>query len=180
MIFLIVGDFCVGKDVVAEMMCDYIENDLKYNDFTVTKISSYTTRKPRFSGEDTHSFCSKEEFENFDDIIAFTSINGEYYGARRSQFNLDDKNHIDLYIVDPKGVYDIVHSDIPAEKIHTIEVVRPKWMRNCPKDRLERKSDFNITPIDYNVSYRIMNDGDEWKLCNLTEECVDFLCKKYL
>lgn len=180
MILLIVGDFCVGKDIVADMMYDYIGFYPQYDDFTVTKIKSYTTRKPRFADENTHEFCSKEEFDEFDDIIAFTCINNEYYGARASQFDLESKNHFDIYIVDPKGVYDIVHSGIPAENIHTIEVVRPKWMRNCSKERLERKSDFNITPIDYNVSYRIMNDGDCKKLRRLVEECVDFLCKKYL
>lgn len=180
LIVLIVGDFCVGKDVVCDMMCDYIGYNPKYDDFTVNKIQSYTTRAPRFEGESTHTFCTKDEFNDFDDIIAMTIINDEFYGARASQFNLDDKNHFDVYVVDPKGVYDIVHSGIDADSIHTVEVVRPKWLRDCPKERLDRKSDFNITPIDYNVSYRIINDGDLAKLRRLVEECIDFLCKKYL
>ena len=179
MILLIVGDFCVGKDVVAEMICDYIGYNPKYDDFTVNQIKSYTTRQPRFEGEDTHEFCTKEEFKSFDDIIAMTIIGDEYYGARACQFDLDKKNHFDVYVVDPKGVYDIVNSGIPHD-IHTIEVVRPKWLRNCPEDRLNRKRDFNVTPIDYNVSYRIVNDGELWKLRNITEECIDFLCKNYL
>ena len=146
----------------------------------IKKLISYTTRKPRYKGEDTHTFCTKEEFKDFDDIIAYTSINDEYYGARKSQFDFEHNNHFDIYVVDPKGVYDIVHSGIPAYYIHTIEVVRPKWMRECSKERMNRKSDFNITPIDYNVSYRIMNDGDCKKLRKLTEECIDYLCKNYL
>ena len=180
MIILIVGDFCVGKDVAADMMCDHIGHNPKYNDFTVNKIKSYTTREPRFSNEDTHEFCTKEEFKSFDDIIAMTIIDDEFYGARLSQFNLKDKNHFDVYIVDPKGVYDIVHSGVDADFIHIVEVVRPKWLRDCSQERLNRKSDFNIKPIDYNASYRIMNDGDCVKLRKSVEECVSFLYKNYL
>lgn len=180
MIVLIVGDFCVGKDVVCDMMCDYIGYDPKYDDYTVAKIQSYTTRLPRYEGENTHTFCTEKAFDAFDDIIAMTVIDGKKYGARLSQFHLDEENHFDLYVVDPKGVYDIVHSGIDADYIHTVEVIRPKWLRKCTEERMERESDFNITPIDYNVSYRIINDGDLAKLRRLVEECIDFLCKKYL
>lgn len=161
---LITGDFCVGKDLVADIICGY--------DAPINKILSYATRKPRYDRENTHEFCSKEEFLAFDDIIAQTQIGGEYYGARASQFKED---MINIYVVDNKGVVDIMESDL--HHVAVVEVVRPVWLRNCPQDRQQRERTHEDQPIS--VDYRIVNDGDLLRLKSICEECFVYLMKMY-
>lgn len=169
MIVLIVGDFCVGKDTVADFLIDAWNES---SDIEVVKIRSYTTRSPRYEGENTHEFCTEEEFLAFDDLVAQTKIGDHYYGARASQFNSND---INFYVVDDKGVCDILDSDLTD--IYVIEVIRPKWLRNCPKERQNRERYFECT---YDIDYRIMNDGDMFKLEQSCLDCFDALVKEYL
>lgn len=160
MIILIYGDFCVGKDTVADIL---IQNMHEYGAY---KILSYTTREPRYEGENTHEFCTKEEFENFSDLIAITEIGGEYYGSRKCQFDLD---RTPVYVVDNKGVVDMLSSSIGHE-CFVLEVVRPRWLIDCPKQRVERDRTFD--DIQTQAHYRIINDGDADKLERL---CLDFI-----
>ena len=161
---LITGDFCVGKDLVADIMCGY--------DTPTNKILSYTTRSPRYEGENTHEFCSKEEFFAFDDIVAQTQIGDEYYGARASQFRDDSVN---IYVVDNKGVIDILNSDI--EHVAVVEVVRPAWLRECPQIRQQRDRHYEDQKID--IDYRIMNTGDKNWLEGLCKDCFDYVANMY-
>lgn len=161
MIVLITGDFCVGKDVVADYFVENMDN--------AQKILSYTTREPRFEGEQTHLFCTKEEFEQFDDLVATTCINDEYYGARSEQF---DKDKVNVYVVDNKGVSDVLNAHI--DNVYVVEVVRPDWLKNCPKSRIDRNQ---VADRDFKVSYRIMNDGDLDKLFRICDDCLAFLQK---
>lgn len=169
MIALIVGDFGVGKDTVADLL---VQESLRHNDCVkFEKIKSYTTREPRYEGEDTHIFISKNDFLAFDDILAQTKIDDNFYGTRYSQF---DSNKLNLYCVDDKGVKDVVEANFDDYLI--IEVVRPKWLINVPKERLERKR--HSEPYHYGIDYRIMNDSDMRKLEASTLECFNFLIKE--
>ena len=168
MIVLIVGDFGVRKDTVADFLT---KESLRHHDCVkFQKIKSYTTRLPRYENEDTHIFCTKETFKSFNDLIAQTKIDDNYYGARASQF---DKNKANLYCVDDQGVRDVLESDI--DRIIIVEVVRPKWLINLPKKRLNRKR--HSDPYKYNFDYRIMNDGDLAKLEASVLECFNFILK---
>lgn len=169
MIVLIVGDFGVGKDTVADLL---IKQSLLHHDCDkFEKVLSYTTRLPRYEGEATHIFCTESEFWLFDDILALTKIDGNYYGARYSQF---DPNKINLYVVDDQGVKKVLESNI-KDDIVIVEVVRPKWLVNVPEERLERKRHFE--KYDYKYDYRIMNDGDMRKLQASVIDCFDYLTR---
>lgn len=141
MIILIVGDFGVGKDTVADMILSYLE--------PAQKILSYTTRKPRYDGEDTHIFV--DEFDN-DNVLAYTQIGEHHYWTKKSQF---DKTKYNIYVVDSLGVRDVIESEF--DDIFIIEVVRPKWLIDLDEKRLERPrlSTFNYSSF---VDYRIIND----------------------
>ena len=168
MICLIVGDFGVGKDTVANLLKKI---SLERNDCVKTnKILSYTTRPPRYKGEDTHLFCTERQFLTFNDLIAQTVIDDHYYGARSSQF---DKNKLNLYCVDSKGVHDVIKSEI--DDVFVIEVIRPKWLINLPDDRINRRRYSSYT---YKADYRIMNDGDMEKLKASVAECYNFILKE--
>lgn len=170
MIVLIVGDFGVGKDTVADMI---IKESLRYNDCEkFQKILSYCTREPRYEGENTHIFVTKEEFLQYNDFIAYTVIDGKYYGARKSQF---DPSKVNLYCVDGKGVNDVLHSHI-HDDIFVVEVIRPKWLIDFPKERLSRNRHFDHN--SYKSDYRIINDGDLVKLESSVKACFDFLMKE--
>lgn len=169
MIVLIVGDFGVGKDTVADLL---LKESLRYHDCErFVKILSYATREPRYDGEKTHTFCSVEEFLKFNDLIASTQIEDHYYGTRASQF---DTNKVNLYCVDDKGVKDVIEADI--DDILVVEVIRPKWLIDLPEDRLKRKR--HNDPYPYPVDYRVMNDGDMYKLEASTLECFNFIIKE--
>lgn len=141
MIILIVGDFGVGKDTVADMILSYLE--------PAQKILSYTTRKPRYDGEDTHIFV--DEFDS-DNVLAYTQIGEHHYWTKKSQF---DKTKYNIYVVDSLGVRDVIESEF--DDIFIIEIVRPKWLIDLNKERLERLrlSTFNYSSF---VDYRIIND----------------------
>lgn len=171
MIVLIIGDFGVGKDTVADLL---VKESLRRHDCVkFQKVISYTTRKPRFEGEETHLFCSKEIFNGFDDLVAQSRIENDYYGARKTQFH---KNKVNLYCVDRKGANDIIKSSIDDYLI--VEVIRPKWLINLPSYRLNRVRYKNPVKLFDDIDYRIMNDGDMQKLEASVLECFHFIIKE--
>lgn len=89
-ILLITGKSGVGKDTIADYLCD---------SFGYTKVKSYTTRQPRYEGEDTHIFVSKEEFDALKDKIAYTNRDDIEYCATQAQVD-----NADIYIIDPPGI----------------------------------------------------------------------------
>jgi len=162
MIVLITGDFGVGKDTFADMLLNHLGDKGK-------KVLSYATREPRFEGEDTHIFVSKEEWLNLDDKVAETLIGDNYYGTIRSQFG-----HVpfDIYIVDDIGVRDVYAADI--DDIFLIEVVRPKWLIDVPESRLNRERTDSYDYYD-KVDHRVLNDGGLEKLDGIAKDISMFL-----
>lgn len=99
-IICLVGPSGSGKTTVA-----YGLSELGYN-----VISSYTTRPPRYEGEDGHIFVDEDEFlrqsalNRFDfgqEIIAYSNYNGNRYWATREQYR---NKGLSVYVVDVAGV----------------------------------------------------------------------------
>ena len=160
MIILIVGDFGVGKDTFADMLVDCFGDEAH-------KILSYTTRKQRYDGEDTHIFVSHDFWNAVQEeipspIVAETKIDGEFYGTLRHQFcgslPYEDISY-DIYVVDDIGVRDVIQSHI--DSVFVIEIVRPKWLIKVPKERLNRQ---RTDSYDYKCDFRVINDGSLEKL----------------
>ena len=160
MIILITGDFGVGKDTFADFLIEEINKEnaeITNQDIYVwraKKIKSFTTRKPRYEGEDTHTFISKEKWlkmrEKPECIIAETEIDGEFYGTAKFQFQ--HNNYFSIYVVDDIGVRDMLAAkDILREPIFVIEIFRPKALRNVDKSRLNRVRNLE--------SYRVYPDA---------------------
>lgn len=164
MIVLIVGGFCVGKDTFADFLLDEID---KTGDYDAKKILSYTTREPREGESDTHEFCTKEDFFEFDDLVAQTKIGDNYYGARECQFDAEDFN---IYVVDSKGASDVLAYGM--DSVYIVEIIRPQWLINCPKARQNRVRHYNG---DYHIDCRVINDGDINKLYREAKDCVSRL-----
>jgi guanylate kinase len=89
-LYLFVGPSGSGKTtIVDELECVY-----RYK-----SLQSYTTRSQRCENEYGHIFISDEEFDNLQNIIAYTEYNGHRYCATEELID-----NADLYVVDCNGV----------------------------------------------------------------------------
>lgn len=146
-VYLIVGASGSGKDTLTQKLSE--QYDMK-------AVKSYTTRHPRYEGEDTHIFVSQEEFDQLKDIVAYTEFHGHRYCATAEQID-----NCDLYVIDPKGV------EFFKEKYHN-KPCKIIYLRVSLSERYERMkarvidkgTDFKEaveTAID-----RILNDVEEF------------------
>lgn len=90
--YLIIGRTGRGKDTIAKAL----------ESRGLVQLKSYTTREPRYEGEDTHIFITKEEASKYSDKVARTEINGVEYFATRKQLEESD-----IYVIDPRGFYEL-------------------------------------------------------------------------
>lgn len=146
--YLIVGRTGRGKDYLKELL---------QNMFDWKFVLSTTTRKPRFEGEDTHVFVTKEEATSIplEDKVAITFIKNEgdepdEYFATRQQVN-----EADGYIIDPKGV-EVLLRNMPEEEFTIIYVTADnEKAREMAIERAKGKTDADKT---YDKRY---NDENE-------------------
>lgn len=121
-LYCLVGPSGCGKTTIAEML----EAEGYHS------VQSYTTREPRYEGEEGHIFVSKDEFDKLD-LITKTTFSGAFYGVTR---NLIEEN--DLFVVDPAGLrYLKEHYDGP-KKIVAIAFSCPASV--C-KERILKRGD---------------------------------------
>ena len=155
------GEFGVGKDTVANYIIDYLPEEY------CRKIKSFTTRKPRYDGEDTHIFVEKDETKiPNDSVAAWTKIDDNYYWTTKEQF---DTGKMNIYVVDKIGAYDIINSHI--DHTFVLEVIRPEWMRNVSSYRLGRET-MERNPDDYVVKsdVRLLNTNSKEELKRNVED----------
>lgn len=160
MILLVMGEFGVGKDLVADYLCELIGEKAQ-------KIKSYCTREPRYENEDTHIFVVKDNNSEPDEnTAAWTKIGQDYYWTEKDQFDL---NLINIYVVDNVGALDIITANI--DNVYVLEVIRPEWMRNIPSYRLGREAGRELKkPVP--VDYRLLNTVT---LSELKRQLADFV-----
>ena len=63
------------------------------------QVFSYTTRTPRYEGEKGHIFITNSEFDELDNIVAYTEYNGARYCTTKEQ--LDNAT---IYVIDVDGI----------------------------------------------------------------------------
>ena len=88
-IYCIVAPSGTGKTTVVEELTKW----------GYKEVQSYTDRPPRTPNERGHIFLSREEFDQLQDLCAYTMFNGHQYGVTA---DLIERN--DLYVIDPPGV----------------------------------------------------------------------------
>ena len=88
-LYLFIGRSSSGKTTVA---------DILESQYGLTQTTSYTTRPPRYDGEIAHIFVSDAEFDNLDNIVAYTEYNGFRYAATAEQVD-----NVSIYVVDIPG-----------------------------------------------------------------------------
>lgn len=168
MICCITGSFATGKDLVADLL---LKTCLEHNDcIKAQKILSYTTRPQRYEGENTHIFCTKQEFQNLHNFIATTKIDGHFYGAVEEQF---DPQKLNIYVVDGKGTMDVLNSGF--DDVFVVQVTRPRELIEVSLDRINRIPNGHY---DYPVDYRILNNNSLEDLKVSVGELYSFLLKR--
>lgn len=91
-LLLLVGPSGSGKTTVADKLI---------NLYGLKSVPSFTTRLPRYEGESCHRFITYEEYLSLmmdKKLVAYTEINGNFYGATKK-----DVDEAEIYIIDPYG-----------------------------------------------------------------------------
>ena len=88
-IFLIVGESGSGKTILSQAL---------EKQHGLTMLPSYTTRPKRSEDEIGHIFVSDKEFDNLQNIVAYTEFCGYKYCATKEQVDI-----YDTYIIDING-----------------------------------------------------------------------------
>lgn len=139
-IYCIMGESGCGKDTVVAELCR--RHNLK-------ELRSYTTRKPRFKGENTHIFVSgltdEQIHQQYPDIAAETVFDGHMYWCTQSQLN-----DADIYIIDPAGVKSL------KERYKGKRKVRVIYLHATGVTRRLRMSHRGDTPMQ--IEERIAHD----------------------
>lgn len=89
-IYCFVGPSGSGKTTLANRLSEL---------YGYSVVKSYTTRLPRYEGEDGYTFVTPEEFAALGEVHARAHYAGHDYGVTAE---LLDKN--DLYVIEPSGV----------------------------------------------------------------------------
>ena len=135
-IFCLVGRSGAGKTTVA--------NALQEKHGYVV-VNSYTTRAPRYEGEDGHIFVSNEEFDRLENLCAYTFFDGHKYGVPAKMIDESD-----IYVIDPDGV-EYLRSHYRGKHIYVIGLDASEE-ELCRRMKLRGDSDEKIKK-------RIENDG---------------------
>jgi len=124
-IICIVGLSGSGKTTAAE----YIENTHR-----IKMIQSYTDRRPRYDGENGHTFVSPLEFDLFkkEDMIAFTEFGGYRYCCLK-----EDLKDVNTYVIDEKGLLYLKENFSDIYQIHAIWINRDEKKGVTP-ERIKR------------------------------------------
>lgn len=134
MIIFVVGDFGVGKDTFADLMVKNLTG--------AAKIKSYTNRKPRYDGEDTHIFSDKTEVPA--DYVAYTQIGDNLYWTDKSQFK---KHQYDVYVIDDYGLKMALEANV--DKYVVVQVLRDKNLIDVDENRLNRERKYSFDYDSY-------------------------------
>lgn len=147
-IYLIVGCSGSGKTTITEYLGQ------KYH---LHSIQSYTTRAKRSKDETGHIFVTDKEFDELQNICAFTEFNGNRYCSTVEQVENND-----LYVIDPKGVEYFRKNYNGNKSIKIIYIDSPvTTLYERMKNRAERNGMQYIEAVNASLD-RIKNDVSEF------------------
>ena len=163
-ILCIIGESGSGKTTAAE----YIEDV-----YDIPMIQSYTDRKPRYKGENGHTFITKQQFDllNKRDMIAYTEFGGNRYCCLHK-----DVKDVNTYVIDDYGYKYLKRKYNKLYEVKALRISRDeKKRRECTsKDRIQRDKDKFFIPLDY-YDYIVSNNCDLLELYN----SIDFVAQDF-
>jgi guanylate kinase len=147
---LILGRSGTGKTTIAQELV----NHLGY-----TQVKSYTTRPPRYEGEDSYIFLTQEEADKIGNRIAPAKIGPYEYFATTEQVKDSD-----IYIIEPVGMLELLETmpDTPflVVNVSTASRIRRERAVNrvAPENREREKEVFAKREADEDARFRAFED----------------------
>ena len=154
-IYCIVGESGAGKSRVVEELCKR---------YGLIELCSYTTRKPRFKGENSHQFVSGmtigQIHQDYPDIVAETVFDGQMYWCTQAQADAAD-----LYVVDPAGL------EMFRERYHGKKGIKAIYLKATGVTRRLRMANRGDDPAQ--IEARISHDRKAFaEVANLVDITV--------
>lgn len=140
-LFLFVGKSASGKTTVA----NFLEKKHGFK-----QVNSYTTRPLRYEDEIGHIFVSDEEFDNLEEIVAYTEYNGHRYGTTAEQLN-----QCNIYVVDVPGVKTLL------ERYKTNRQIMILYFGTSICTRIHRMIDRGDSDMAI-ISRLLQDEKDDW------------------
>lgn len=159
--------------------------------YGLKSIPSYTTRQPRFEGEQGHTFITENEFDNLKDILAYAKTDNCRYAVTKEM--LENESY-SVYVVDTSGLlylYDHYRGDRPLISVFIDSDVYDRFNRMVSREddrtyeekvkaalaRIEHDSiEFNIDLVSRHVNYIFKNFEGRF---NDTVNMVARICENY-
>ena len=181
--YLVVGLLGAGKDSLINAVQKTIPMKL---------LKSYTTRPPRYDGEDTHTFINKEEYDSLHNKLATFDLNGVYYCSTEEQVV-----NSDIYVIDNEGARQFLNNYRGNKPVKIIYIDAPSELRkqrmikrgdneNDIHERIEHdegvidiqdKADIIIQNINFDTAKQQIIDFIDQEECSLnhlvTEKCIN-------
>lgn len=152
-LYLLVGKSASGKTTIANIL---------ESEYGLSQLQSYTTRPKRYENETGHIFITDKEFDNLNNIIAFTEYNGYRYCATKEQIDAAD-----IYVIDVPGVKTLM------EKYHTDRQIIVLYFDTSIRTRIERMLDRESSDAEI-VSRLYHDEKDDW-MRNLSDILHEYI-----
>ena len=122
--YLVVGLLGAGKDSLINAVQKTVPMKL---------LKSYTTRHPRYNGENTHTFINKEEYDSLHNKLATFDLNGVHYCSTKEQVD-----NSDVYVIDNEGARQFLNNYGGNKPVKIIYIDTPSELR---KQRMIKRGD---------------------------------------
>ena len=154
-IYLLIGPSGSGKDTIAKTISKQTGK---------TSIASYTTRPPRYAGEDTHTFvpernCPREE------IVGYTVYNNYEYWVTKSQVEEND-----MYVVDVDGAQ-YLFDNYFGEKIPVVVAI--SCSAKIRKQRMKARGDATRQIWSrLHLDKKVFGENFSYFLSHIDRQCI--------
>lgn len=167
-LILLVGPTASGKSSIAACMSKR---------FNLTIAKSYTTRKPRFPGEDGYHFVTPEQFNNLN-LCERTEYAGNFYGSTQEELVRSD-----IFICDGNGVKSIKKHYKGSKLIYVVRLYADERtladrlkQRGMTESEISARRASDMRSINHLVSdFSIAADGSENEIPLIASTIMEFV-----
>lgn len=159
-LYLLIGRSASGKTTIANIL------EEKYD---YKSISSYTTRPPRYDGEEGHIFVDDATFDKLGELAGFVEYNGYRYGTTMQQVD-----EADIYVIDPIGAEYLLdkYTDRPICIIYFDASIPTRIHRMVDRGDSDNAIIRRLLQ-DEEYDWQSKLESTVWKQINLEKKCVE-------